>query len=134
MRLKRSHIELFFNDVNDFFKKPIQAGNHVCFLFFLLSLHKQIQQRNNIHFDEDIFLQWCLSIRFLVSCSCTRTSKLLGFATTWISYQQCSVKLNQNVFDHLFALFIDIYNYKYESLIHSTMHVLVYFTTSVSFW
>jgi len=55
-KIKKSHIELFFNDVNDFFEKQIQAGNHVCFLFFLLSLHEQMEQCNSIYFDDEIFL------------------------------------------------------------------------------
>merc|ERR1712098_199234 len=49
-----------------------------------------------------------LTVGFLVSGTSTRTSKLLGVATSGISHQQAPVELNKGILDGLLALFINV--------------------------
>ena len=50
-----------------------------------------------------------LSVGFLVAGTGTRTSKLLGFTATGISYQQGPVVLDEDVFDLLLGSLIHIF-------------------------
>ena len=49
-----------------------------------------------------------LTIRLLESCSGSRTSKFLGLIPSGIGYKERSVELDQDVFNLLLALFVDI--------------------------
>lgn len=51
-----------------------------------------------------------LTIRFLVSCSGTWTTKLLWLAPSWISNKKSTVILNEDILYLLFTCFINIYN------------------------
>merc|ERR550525_55192 len=48
-----------------------------------------------------------LTVRLLVSCSGSWTSKLLGLVSSWISDQQGTIKLDKDVLDLLLALLVN---------------------------
>lgn len=50
-----------------------------------------------------------LTIRLLVSCSCSWTTKLFWFASPWICDQKSTIVLNKDIFYILLARLIDIY-------------------------
>ena len=54
----------------------------------------------------------CLTIGLLVSRSCTRAPKFLGFTSSWVSYQQRPVILCQDILDLLLTCFIDVWRRK----------------------
>lgn len=53
-----------------------------------------------------------LTVRFLITSTSSWTAEFLWFAATWITYQQCSVVLDKNVFQFLLWGFINVCNEK----------------------
>lgn len=56
-----------------------------------------------------------LSVRLLVSGTCTRSAEFLGLAASGIGDQQASIVVDENVLNFLFRSFIHIYKGEFVS-------------------